>query len=169
MAASVAKVPCLTGGAGRPAGRGRLAAALVLGMGIACGAAPVLSQSYVGAPCRVGSIPRFEDHLQSLWYRRFWTGDCKDLPALGCRSGRPNWNQVVQTLVGRAPAARRPQIAAESCRLGRRIGFEWTRPKAERRIDTEDLKSFNDALEKAPDVSAGLAAVEARVRAKIGS
>ena len=125
-------------------------------------------QPYIGAPCAGASAPRFEDHLQSLWYRRFWTGDCKDLPALGCRSGRPNWNQVVRTIVARAPAETRATTTVQVCRLGRRIGFEWTRPKAERRINTQDLAALNDTLEKAPDVASGLKAVEARVRARIG-
>jgi hypothetical protein len=111
----------------------------------------------------------FEDHLQSLWYRRFWTGECKDLSALSCRSGRPYWNNVVRTLTARAPAAQRSKVAARACALGRQIGVEWTRPSAERRIDTHDLKALNAALEKAPDIAAGLTAVEATVRLKIKS
>lgn len=131
--------------------------------------APAMSQGYVKAPCPAGQTPKFEDHLQSIWYRRFWTGDCKDLPAFGCASGRPYWNDVVTTITARAPAQHRAEVTTRVCRLGRRIGFEWTRPKAKRRIDTDDLKGLNATLDKAPDVIAGIAAVEARVKAKIGS
>ncbi len=131
-------------------------------------AGPATSQDYVQAPCPSGATPKFEDHLQSLWYRRFWTGDCRDLPVLGCRSGRPYWNEVVRSLMVRAPAARRHAVSERACKLGRQIGFEWTRPRAERRISTPDLKALNTLLEKAPDVEAGLTAVEARVGGKTG-
>lgn len=131
-------------------------------------ASPALAQSYIAAPCPTGATPKYEDHLQSLWYRRFWTGECKDLPGLRCRAGKPYWNDAVRTLTARAPAGQREEVSARACKLGRRIGFEWTRPSAQRRIDSQDLKALNATLEKAADVSAGLTAVEARVRAKIG-
>lgn len=135
--------------------------------GLCLGAGPALSQPYVDPPC-TGEAPQFVDHLQSLWYRRFWTGECQDLSSFKCRSGRPYWNEIARTLSARAPAAERAEISQRACRLGRRIGFEWTRPSKVRRIDTRDLQALNAQLEKAPDVASGLAAVEAKVRAKIG-
>ena len=126
------------------------------------------AQDYVQPPCASDATPRFEDHLQSLWYRRFWTGECRDLSVLRCRSGRPYWNDMVRTLTARAPEAQRADVAARACRLGRRIGFEWTRPSAERRINTDDLRALNAMLDGSPDVVTGLAAVEARVTSKIG-
>jgi hypothetical protein len=131
-------------------------------------AAPASTQGYVAAPCPAGPPPRFEDHLQSVWYRRFWTGDCTGLPAFGCASGRPYWNDVVKTITARSPTDQRGAVSLRTCRLGRRIGLEWTRPKTERRIDTTELKTLNATLANAPDVMAGLDAVEARVKAKIG-
>lgn len=129
-------------------------------------AAPAWGQAYVDRPCRADAPPAFVDQLQPLWYRRFWTGECRDLPSLRCRSGRPYWNDVVRTLSARAPPAQRPEITARACRLGRRIGFEWTLPSARRRIDTRELQALHAMLEKAPDVATGLSAVEARVRTK---
>jgi hypothetical protein len=146
----------------------RVASLLIATTVCAAVAGSALGQSYVQPPCQAGAAPRFEDHLQSLWYRRFWTGDCKDLPTLGCRSGKPYWNDVVHTLVARAPADKRDEVAARACRLGERIGFEWTRPKTERRIDTHDLQALDAKLDQAPDVLAGLAAVEASVKGKVG-
>jgi hypothetical protein len=146
----------------------RWAAGAFAGVWLMGAAEPTLSQSYVEAPCTAQAAPAFEDHLQSLWYRRFWTGECRDLPGLRCMRGRPYWNDVVRTLTARAPAGRRSEIASSACRLGHRIGFEWTRPSARRRIDSRDLRSLAATLEKAPDVTAGLAAVEARVEATIG-
>ena len=142
--------------------------ALIVSGLLCAGADATHAQDYVRSPCSATTAPRFEDHLQSLWYRRFWTGDCKDLPAFGCRSGQPYWNQVVQTMTARAPMAKRADVSARVCKLGRRIGFEWTRPKVERRIDTGDLQKLNHTLELAPDVTAGLTEVEASVRKKIG-
>lgn len=132
-------------------------------------AAPATAQSYIQPPCPAGPIPRFEDHLQALWYRRFWTGDCHNLPAFGCRSGSPYWNEVVKTAVARAPTSERIKVTQRVCGLGRRIGFEWTRPKSERRIDTKDLQSLNSTLEKAPDILVGLTLVEGQVRGKLKS
>ena len=126
------------------------------------------AQTYILPPCAAAPIPKFEDHLQSLWYRRFWTGECKDLPALGCRSGRPYWNDIVRSLSARAPADKRKEVEDRTCRLGSRIGFEWTRPKTERRIDSQDLKALSAKLEHAPDVSTGLSMVEASVRTYTG-
>jgi hypothetical protein len=139
-----------------------------MALGVAVSASSAMGQSYVGQPCKESLSPTFEDHLQSLWYRRFWTGQCNHLPTFGCRQGKPYWNDVVRTLSARAPAAKRVEVIARACRLGRQIGFEWTRPRAERRIDTHDLGALNATLEQAPDVMAGLTAVEATVRAKIG-
>ena len=130
-------------------------------------ASPALSQSYVQTPCPAKPAPAFEDTVQPLWYRRFWTGECKDLSALKCRRGKPYWNDVVHTLSARAPSANRAEVTRRACSLGRQIGFEWTRPSAERRIDTKDLKGLNATLERSPDVLTGLSAVEANVRTKV--
>lgn len=143
--------------------------ALIVGLCLAGFAHSAGAQSYVKPPCPSGVVPRFEDHLQSLWYRRFWTGDCKELPAMGCRKGQPYWNNVVRKITARAPANQRAAVSTRVCKLGRQIGFEWTRPKKERRIDTRDLQKLNATLEQSTDVSAGLAAVEASVRARVGS
>ena len=152
----------------RTAGRlGAFTAALVTSLCLLSASTPAAGQSYVQPPCIASKAPAFVDALQPLWYRRFWTGECKDLPGLQCRRGKPNWNDVVRTLTARAPAGKRVEAAARACRLGRQIGFEWTLPRAVRRIDTHDLKALNAQLEQAPDVMAGLTAVEAQVRAKV--
>lgn len=150
------------------AGATRWVAGLFAGVWLMGVAEPGLGQGYVEPPCTAQAAPVFEDHLQSLWYRRFWTGECRDLPGLRCMRGRPYWNDVVRTLAARAPVDQRSEIAARACRLGRRIGFEWTRPSDRRRIDTRDLRSLAATLDNSPDVTAGLAAVEARVQARIG-
>lgn len=130
-------------------------------------ASPAVAQDYVRADCR-GQIAaaRLPDALTANWYRRFWTGDCG--PLHGCMAGSPNWNEVVGKLAAKAPPAQRAAVTARACKLGALIGGEWVRPKKVRRIDTGDLKGFDRTLERSGDVPAGLAAVEAQARAKIG-
>ena len=154
--------------AGQPQRRTqRHVASLLVSLGVLSAASPTSSQSYIKPPCDAAKPPAFVDALQPLWYRRFWTGECKDLSGLRCRRGEPYWNDVVRTLTARAPPGKRAEVATRACRLGRQIGFEWTLPRARRRIDTQDLKALNAQLEKPPDVMAGLTAVEAQVRARI--
>lgn len=126
------------------------------------------AQAYIRADCRplVAAPNHPADSLDARWYRRFWTGECGGLP--GCFPGSPNWNEVVGKLTARSPAARRTAVQAHACKLGSLIGLEWVRPKKVRRIDTGDLRGFNRTLERAADVAAGLDAVEAQARAKLG-
>jgi hypothetical protein len=130
-------------------------------------ASPAAAQDYLRPDCR-GQVAaaRLPDALTANWYRRFWTGDCG--PLHGCMGGSPNWNQVVGKLAAKSPPAQRGAVRARACRLGALIGREWVRPKPVRRIDTGDLRDFNKTLERAGDVLAGMAAVEAQARAKIG-
>lgn len=143
------------------------AAGLLTSLIFLSAASPASSQAYVKAPCPKSQTPAFEDRIQPLWYRRFWTGECQGLSVLRCQRGKPYWNDVVRTLSARAPPARRPEVAARACRLGRQIGFEWTRPGRERRIHIKDLKALNATLETSPDVMKGLSAVEASVRTRV--
>ncbi len=125
-------------------------------------ATSVEGQAYVRAGCRsVIGPPPAQDTLTAAWYRRFWTGDCGSLK--GCHAGSPNWNQVVGRLTARADPARRIAVRARACRLGARIGQEWTRPGRVRRIDSHDLRAFKATLDRAGDVATGLTKVEAQV------
>lgn len=140
----------------------RTAAALAL---VLLSSAPAGAQGYVRADCRslIGKPPA-QDALTAAWYRRFWTGDCGALK--GCLAGSPNWNQVVGRLAARGAPADRAAVRARACRLGARIGLEWTRPARVRRIDSGDLRRFRTTLDRAGDVAAGLARVEAQVNLK---
>lgn len=109
----------------------------------------------------------FENPEHRNWYRRFWTGDCRDLPKLRCMPGSPNWNDVVSKLVKKGQPAQAASVTASACRLGQTMGYEWARPKPVRRIDTDDLKSYLAALDSAPDVTTGLTRVDGRVKAAL--
>lgn len=108
-----------------------------------------------------GDAPVFESAGHRNWYRRFWTGQCSG--QLLCQPGSPNWREVVE----RAAAEGTPSTLTSACRLGQRLGHEWSRSKAVRRIDTGDLRRFNRLLEDSASFPAGLAEVSRQVDARL--
>jgi hypothetical protein len=127
------------------------------------------AQTFVRADCRaVVAAPalRFDDGEHRLWYRRFWNGDCG--PLSFCSPGEPNWNLAVGQIIQRAPAARRSSIRARACRIGRVIGFEWSRDNSIRKIDTGQLSDFYAELDGATDIEAALAQIEQQAHADLG-
>jgi len=124
------------------------------------------AQDYVRPECRQ-PLPAFESQRQARWHRRFWTGQCDGLPMFKCVPGKPNWNNVAEQFRQRAEPARREAVMTQGCALGHLIGWEWARPEDVRRIDTADLRRFLRTLDAAPDVEAGLRAVERQVRAEL--
>jgi hypothetical protein len=135
-------------------------------------AASAQAQEFVRSECvgvvQVSARMTFDSAEHRNWYRRFWTGDCKSLPALRCMPGSPNWNDVITKLVKKGRADQAPAITTAACRMGETIGHEWAREKAVRRIDTADLKAFLVTLDTAPDVTTGLSRVELRVKTALG-
>lgn len=108
-----------------------------------------------------GDAPVFESAGHRNWYRRFWTGQCSG--QLLCQPGSPNWREVVE----RAEAEGNPSTLTSACRLGRRLGHEWSRSKVVRRIDTGDLRRFNRLLEDSASFPTGLAEVSRQVDAAL--
>jgi len=138
---------------------------IVLAFGLADA---VHAQDYVRADCRPQLDPtasRFETSLHQRWYRRFWTGDCDNLPM--CFPGSPNWNTIVGKLLIRGGPSEQAALLPKACRLGQTIGMEWARDKKVRRIDTADLHVFKGQLEASGDALRGVEKVEALVRAKL--
>ncbi len=129
----------------------------------------VQAQAYVRADCQglVGVAPnRYDTPEHERWYKRFWTGQCDHL-SLMCLPGSPNWNDIVGKLLVRAGPAQRAAVLPKACRLGQLIGLEWSREKAIRKIDTNDLRAFNATLDASPDTLKGLDKVEQAARAKL--
>jgi hypothetical protein len=108
-----------------------------------------------------GHAPVFESAGHRNWYRRFWTGECSG--QLLCQPGSPNWREVI----ARAEAEGSSTTLTSACRLGRRLGHEWSRSKSVRRIDTGDLRRFNRLLESSASFPAGLAEVSRQVDAAL--
>jgi hypothetical protein len=152
-----------------PRRAGTLALAAMLAWAMADAAA---AQSFVRADCLAvagaAAPTRFDSPEHLRWYQRFWTGSCDGLP-WNCWPGSPNWNDIVTQVVAKAPPALRPVALAASCRLGFTVGFEWSRDKKVRRIDTADLFRFGDQLSHAGDVMAVLQQLQAEARRRVGS
>lgn len=148
--------------------RSRAVGALLLMIGL-LGPAGAQAQSFVRADCQ-GHLalpaPRYDTAVHELWYKRFWTGGC-DAKIPRCIPGQPNWNNMVTTLLNRAPAAQRPVVLTKACRVGQLIGLEWSRGKTIRKIDLNDLRRFNHQLQNAGDSLRGLDRVEQAARAKL--
>lgn len=133
------------------------------------GPAGAQAQSFVRADCQghlALAAPRYDTAVHELWYKRFWTGGC-DAKIPRCIPGQPNWNNMVTTLLNRAPAAQRPVVLTKACRVGQLIGLEWSRGKTIRKIDLNDLRRFNHQLQNAGDSLRGLDRVEQAARAKL--
>ncbi|MBU4435084.1 MAG: hypothetical protein KKC14_11780 [Alphaproteobacteria bacterium] len=122
------------------------------------------AEDFVRDDCR-GAVQatqslRFETPLHARWYKRFWTGACEDLSF--CFPGSPNWNEVVGKLLTRGGPAERTVLLPKACRLGQTIGLEWARDRRIKRIQTNDLRTFNAMLEESDDALRGIERVESR-------
>ena len=126
------------------------------------------ADEFVRPDCRGAVAPtsslKFDTPEHALWYRRFWTGDCANLPFF-CISGAPNWNDIVGKLVVKGGPSEQSALLPKACRLGQLIGLEWSREKKIRRIDTRDLRAFNGILNASGDALRGVDQVETKARA----
>ncbi|MBN9318232.1 MAG: hypothetical protein BGN86_11025 [Caulobacterales bacterium 68-7] len=126
------------------------------------------AQEYVRPDClgvvQPSASLKFDTPEHAIWYRRFWTGSCRNLPMMQCMPGNPNWNDVVGKLVKRGRPDQSATILSTACRMGQTIGHEWSRERAVRRISTDDLKTYMATLDEAPDVTTGLSRVELKVK-----
>lgn len=141
---------------------------LVLAALILCMSSAARAEDFISAACRP-TVPsasvQFESTAQLRWYRRFWTGDCDHM--IGCFSGSPNWNGIVDKLVAQGGPSERAALLQKACRLGQTVGLEWTRDKAVRRISTGDLRDLYGVLQSSDDPLRGIDRVESMVRAKL--
>jgi hypothetical protein len=106
---------------------------------------------------------RFDSPEQARWYTRFWTGECDHL--LTCIPGKPNWNEVAVKIIARGGVAERSSLQPRVCRLGERIGLEWSREHRVRHVSTSDLERYHRMLEQSSDALRGVVSVEKAVDA----
>jgi hypothetical protein len=123
-----------------------------------------LKRDEAGCPTAIDPYAKlvFDSDDHRAWYGRFWTGTCDGLSfwqSIRCQSGEPDWSQLVDRTLARAPAARRPYLKFYLWRLGRLIGFEWARDNDVRKIDTGTLQIWFDWLDHDGDVMHALTRV----------
>lgn len=80
----------------------------------------------------------------------------------------PGWNLISKDLLDAVPADERPAVAARMDRLGQTISREWAKRNEVRRISSNQLKVWGDALKKAKpqgldSLRSELAVIEAEV------
>lgn len=127
------------------------------------------AEDFVRDDCR-GAVQatqslNFETPQHARWYKRFWTGACEDLSL--CIPGSPNWNEVVGKLLSRGGPAERAALLPKACRLGQTIGLEWARDRRIKRIQTNDLRTFNAMLDDSGDALRGIERVESKAHAML--
>lgn len=112
--------------------------------------------------------PAFDDLTQKLWYNRFWTGACA--PGLAwCQAGSPNWIETEAQLEASVPVAKRQAYRNRLCKLGYRVGLEWSRDNSVRQLNTNDLYGIYAMLnDTAVSPEVRLATVERRVNLLLG-
>lgn len=110
----------------------------------------------------------FDHKEHRLWYRRFWTGNCKGLSFFQCFSGKPYWCDSLGTVIDRTAPQARLALARRMVALGRLIGHEWARDNDIRKIHTSDIKAWYRELEKPASLTSALDRIEAAARAKLG-
>ncbi len=104
----------------------------------------------------------YEDETHRLWYEvRFWTGACHS-GLWWCWTG-PSWYDLMADVLSRVAAAEQAQMCPRLYALGIRMGHEWARDNAIRRIHTEDLKSWRAFLRETQDPGTTLAQIETLV------
>jgi hypothetical protein len=140
-------------------------AALLLGATIASGG-NASAQDFMPAACAVlfaqDSPDHFDNAAHRAWYRRFWNGSCAGVTDF-CAGGQPNWGTEISALVDRAAPDQRQAVSAQACRLGRKVGLEWARDNAVRKINTTELSALLRTLHAPGQPQTLLAIVEQRV------
>jgi hypothetical protein len=102
----------------------------------------------------------FDDNLHRAWYRRFWTGDCRDVKdesfweGVKCKGGKRGstnpreqyWYDTVDRCLQKLAPAERGPVRFRLWELGRLVGHEWARTNDIRKIDSKDIKDWGKTL-----------------------
>jgi hypothetical protein len=67
----------------------------------------------------------------------------------------------MRRLVAAASPEQRPALTARLFELGRKIGYEWAKENDIRRINTDHIRAWYDEMEKAGEIEAVVARIEA--------
>jgi hypothetical protein len=104
----------------------------------------------------------FDNEEHRLWYElRFWQGACDDRLSW-CFSG-DDWYDLMSEVLERLSAAAQVEFCPRLWSLGQLIGHEWARDNAVRRIDTDDLEDWQEAILESDELPATLTRIEGAV------
>lgn len=110
----------------------------------------------------------FDDAKHRGWYVRFWTGSCKELRVI-CMSGAPYWGEIMQRLLANVPAERQDKLRTRLVLLGQRIGYEWAKENAVRRINNDHIKTWSSDLKlSVADPEPAVTRIEQQARQLLG-
>lgn len=111
----------------------------------------------------------YDHDAHRLWYRRYWTGNCEDVPGF-CLPGDPSWFNVVDELEQTVPEAERGVLRNRLWAFGRTVGHEWASDPDlnDKQIVTRDLRRWGNQLENAEDLLATITEIEEEVCALLG-
>lgn len=110
----------------------------------------------------------FDDAKHRGWYVRFWTGSCQELRAI-CMSGAPYWGEIMQRLLANVPAERQDKLRTRLVLLGQRIGYEWAKENAVRRINNDHIKTWSADLKlNVADPEPAVTRIEQQARQLLG-
>lgn len=102
----------------------------------------------------------FDNRIHELWYQdRFWNGSCPSGLGWWCFTGE-SWFDLIHNVLARVEPSQRSMMCRRLFRLGTKIGYEWARDNAIRKIDSEQLKCWVAKLKSAGDPIGALNIVE---------
>jgi hypothetical protein len=127
----------------------------------------------------------FDDKMHRAWYKRFWTGDCRDVKRAGfweglkCRGGERGstdprkqfWYDTVDQCVQKVATEDQGSLRLTLWELGRLVGHEWARDNDIRKIDSDDIKQWGETLlnAKGQDLHDVIEGINGEALAKLAS
>lgn len=111
----------------------------------------------------------FDHNPHQLWYNRYWTGSCQNVPGF-CLPGDPNWFGTVDEVLATVdiPAEDTGRLRNKLWALGRMVGHEWSSDASHSTIATGDLRGWGRIMSNMdvtnPDAAIDTVAFEANVK-----
>ncbi len=106
-----------------------------------------------------------------LWYRRFWTGSCENVPGF-CLRGDPAWLDVTDEIAAQFPADEQGRVRNRLWAMGRAVGYDWSSDEdinTDKVVTTRQFQRWGNALESSEDITATLTEIEGEICELLGT
>jgi hypothetical protein len=106
-----------------------------------------------------------------LWYGRFWTGSCENVPGF-CLPGDPAWTNVTLEIAEQFPPDEQGVVRNRLWAVGRAVGFDWSSDEeinTDKAITTGQLRQWGNALQSSDDLPTTLTEIENEVCELLGA